>query len=372
MKKVTLKPNRPQTVFFPSPDEFVEFMGGKVSARSKVMLFEKACDVKVDISKRSLDNLSTVGISKKLAVKTTWPFMRYLRNLGVFPILKQLDNQKYKIDVYPSWKAALDWMDFHYKGEVDLSLIYRFFKDREESYVPLKKHILSSELMEDNCKELLFEYVKISLPKTRLTINEQEVVLSVFEVGDYDNLSESANDAVLKWCFDFHVSLIAVFDLTLLHHIQQQDNVPSGVMSNIFASKGKTYFGKLIEYVACLGNTSKYRLAELVPIDREASSSSGVTLDEAQRSTLKDWCSGKTKPTFNTLCDFFEPLMAEGQSFPMVCYAMLCIALDKQKEAKQTDADTKSFVNVFSEENYSDYFIHYRSVFLPESDSIAS
>lgn len=65
------------------------------------------------------------------------------------------------------------------------------------------------------------------------------------------------------------------------------------------------------------------------------------------------------------------PLMAEGYGFPMVCYAMLCIALDKQKESKKTAADTRSFVKVFSEENYSDYFKHYRGVLFPESDPMS-
>ena len=61
-EKVTLKPILPKTIYFPSVDEFAQFLGLGVSARSKARIFKDLLPFDIGISSRSLDNLGNQGI----------------------------------------------------------------------------------------------------------------------------------------------------------------------------------------------------------------------------------------------------------------------------------------------------------------------
>lgn len=77
-EKVTLKPITPNTIYFPSLDEFALFLGFGVSARSKARILKEQLSLDLKVSERSLDNLGSKGISEKKARLASWPILRFL------------------------------------------------------------------------------------------------------------------------------------------------------------------------------------------------------------------------------------------------------------------------------------------------------
>lgn len=60
-EKVTLKPITPNTIYFPSLDEFALFLGFGVSVRSKARILKEQLSLDLKVSERSLDNLGSKG-----------------------------------------------------------------------------------------------------------------------------------------------------------------------------------------------------------------------------------------------------------------------------------------------------------------------
>ena len=77
-EKVTLKPIIPNTIYFPSIDEFARFLGFGISARSKARIFKELLSSDLKVSARSLDNLGSKGISEKTARRAFWPRSAWL------------------------------------------------------------------------------------------------------------------------------------------------------------------------------------------------------------------------------------------------------------------------------------------------------
>ncbi|WP_040890710.1 hypothetical protein, partial [Vibrio ezurae] len=106
-QKVTLKPITPNTIYFPSFDEFARFLGFGISARSKAKVFKEMLSSDLKISPRSLDNLGSIGISEKTARRASWPILRFLFKSGLLQILKLSPKAYRATEVIHEWRIFL-------------------------------------------------------------------------------------------------------------------------------------------------------------------------------------------------------------------------------------------------------------------------
>lgn len=149
MKKISLKPLRSYNPFFPSPDEFAEFMGANVSARNKVKTFAPLMGIEVNITDRSLDNLGNKGISLKTASTLAENVFTYLRRVNLrFPNLFKL-RRLMAADVGIYWEQVIEGYRCSQDpsgNELELNLAYieNFIKTRQRDIQPqldfLRKH----------------------------------------------------------------------------------------------------------------------------------------------------------------------------------------------------------------------------------------
>ncbi|MGR5299118.1 hypothetical protein ACPV5U_27355 [Vibrio mediterranei] len=362
-EKVSFKPVKPQTLYFPSIDEFAEFMGWGTSARYKLGLFETEIG-KLPISKRSMDNLGNRGISPKLARRIIWPIFRFLHKKGLLAQLTWFPKRIRKNDVIHFWISFLKGFEMSDEA-LDIQLLYAFFEFRNQQYQPVKQFLDSSPpLSKGNQEELRRRFYSIALPRTLLTPNERFTVQNLTQHLDRLKKGESVEqyevDCLIKWYHDFHLSLFATIDLTILNNFQTKRNYDQGLLTVIFKQQGATYFSKLLTYLKEILQISDYELALHIPIDRDQSKPLSTSLQEAQKSTLQDWRSGLTKPTSQTLVRFYESFWEDYYYFPILVYSKICLALDRQVDKQRIPTVANAFKTTFTAENYSEYFLYYK------------
>lgn len=365
-KKVTLKPIMPNTVYFPSTDEFSQFLGIGTSARSKANTMSKllGCDLK--ISNSSLDNLGSVGIKEKTARKAGWPILRFMSQTGLLRYFKEIPKKISKNEVFYAWIMPLKGFK-HANKSVNLDCLHAFFEHRNELYQPIKQFIDSSpKLTADNQTELLTSFYQLALPKTLLTEEEQNELYRVIASGDIEGeATENTRRFVQYWTYDFHLSLMAALDLTILHNADIVDKYHSGIFGHILMKDGATYFSQFLNHFNEVSGFNDHRLARSIPIDRASDHEHTTLLHEAQSNTLKKWRSGKTKPEAKTITRFFDKVNSEAYSFPLVLVAKLCLALDRQLENVKGSPWEEGFLATFSAKRYETYFKHFKKK-LPE------
>lgn len=365
-EKVTLKPITPNTIYFPSTDEFAQFLGMETSARSKASTMRQllGCDLK--ISNRSLDNLGSVGIKEKTARKAGWPILRFMFQKGLLGYFKEIPNKISKSEVLYAWIMPLKGFKQANKS-INLDLLHAFFKYRNELYQPIKALYDSSpKLTDDNQQELLTSYYRTALPQTLLSEEEQNELYRVITSGDIEGeTTESTRKFLQYWTYDFHLSLMATLDLTILHNADIVDKYNCGIFGRLFTKEGATYFSKLLTHLNDVSGYNDYQLARFIPIKRKCHHEHTTSLYEAQSNTLRKWRSGKTKPETNTITCFFENVNSEAYSLPIVLVATLCLALDRQFKNVKDSPWKEGFLATFSAKRYEIYFQHFKKK-LPE------
>ena len=364
MKKVSWKPVKPQTIYFLSVDEFTEFMGLGTSARSKLRLIGKYEPKlkKLPISNRSLDNLAKDGISYKLARKTAWVIFRCIykvHNKKLLTSVRPFFKKTRKTDVIYSWLSGLKGWEISSRND-DIQLLYAFFEFRNQQYKPLKLFIDSSpELNKDNPYKLLQKFYSIALPQTLLTKKDQFIIQSgVAKLKKGESEDQYDQECVVKFLYDFHLSLFATIDLVILSNCQITSDYDQGLLTVIFEQQGSTYFSKLLNYMKVKLQISNAKLAQYIPINRDESEPLSTSLQEAQNNTLNKWHKGDWQPESETLIKFFESFEGGGDYLPIFILSKICLALDKNVKKQPNIAS--AFQATFSSENYSKYFIYYK------------
>jgi hypothetical protein len=361
LKKVSWKPVKPQTIYFLSVDEFTEFMGLGTSARSKLRLIGKYEPKlkKLPISNRSLDNLAKDGISYKLARKTAWVIFRCIykvHNKKLLTSVRPFFKKTRKTDVIYSWLSGLKGWEISSRND-DIQLLYAFFEFRNQQYKPLKLFIDSSP--KGNQYELAQRFYSIALPQTLLTEKEQFTIQNcVAKLKKGESGDQYDQECVVKFLYDFHLSLFATIDLVILSNLQITDDYEQGLLTMIFEQQGSTYFSKLLNGIKENLQISNASLAQHVPIGRDESKLISTSIQDAKKNTLRKWRNGKTKPESETLIKFFESLRKDSDFLPMLILSKICLALDKQ--IKKNPEIASAFQATFSSENYSKYFLYYK------------
>lgn len=365
-KKVTLKPITPKTIYFPSTDEFSQFLDIGTSARSKANTMSKLLGCDLNISNRSLDNLGSVGIKEKTARKAGWPILRFMSQTGLLRYFKEIPKKISKNEVFYAWIMPLKGFK-HANKNINLDCLHVFFEHRNELYQPIKQCIDSSpKLTADNQTELLTSFYQLALSKTLLTEEEQSELCRVIASGDIEGkATENTRRFVQYWTYDFHLSLMVALDLTMLYNADKVDKYNCGIFGHIFMKEGATYFSQFLNHFNDINGFNDYQLARFIPIKRESDHEHTTSLHEAQSNTLKKWRSGKTKPETETITRFFENVDSEAYTLPIVLVATLCLALDRQLENVKDSLWEDGFLATFSAKRYETYFKHFKKK-LPE------
>ncbi|MCG9752500.1 hypothetical protein L1D54_18660 [Vibrio brasiliensis] len=396
MKKISLKPLRSYNPFFPTPDEFAEFMGANVSARNKVKTLAPLMGIKITITDRSLDNLGKTGISLKTASTLIDNVLTFLRRINLnFPNLFKL-RRLMAADVGIYWEQAIKGYRCSQDrsgNELDLNLAYigNFIATRQCDIQPqldiLRKHKGTKSPPDF---ELLVEFYSPVLPKTCLTTKEQETVLNIFKYGLHHGKLVPEHEAALAlFINDFNLSLLATVDHTLIdyyeRYLQEQgicvssaSKWPStGIIYDVFSQEGMTYFDRFISYLKWLSGKSYAELAEAVPVTRSGkqkgeedldANDSGRLLLDIQKETLKDWRRGKTRPSIEKLNGFFDELKLLN-TFDLTLYGVIFVGIDKYiaKVVKTNQSNTQmkeTLEQVFNEEHYKRHYDKWKK--LPE------
>lgn len=365
-EKVTLKPITPKTIYFPTVDEFAHFIGLGISARAKANTFKELLSSDLKISPRSLDNLGNQGIKEKTARRASWPILRFLSKNGLLQYFKGLPKEFRATEVIYAWRAPLLTFN-HVNSDINLQPLHSFFNHRNELYQPIKHFIDSSpKLTPNNQTELLVSFYQLALPQTLLSQDEQNEILRMVASDDILREENGTNRLYIQfWFYDFHLSLIAALDLTLLTNANLIDKYESGLFGCVFKQKGQTYLSKLLNHLKDYGGCSDYQLAQSIPIERHKNLEHATTMFEAQTKTLKEWRSGKTHPTHKTLKIFFENLDSDAYVLPIVLVAIVCIGLDKRLKDPKMASWKDEFQTTFSAQRYAMYFEHFKKT-LPE------
>ena len=388
MKKISLKPLRSYNPFFPSPDEFAEFMGANVSVRNKVKTFAPLMDIEVNIADRSLDNLGNTGVSLKTASTLAENVLTYLRRVNLrFPNLFKL-RRLMAADVGIYWEQAIEGYRCSQdptRNELELNLAYieNFIKTRQRDIQPqldiLRKHRGKKSTPDF---ELIAELYSLVLPKTRLITLEQETVFNIFKEGlHHGKLVPEDEAALLLFINDFNLSLLATVDHTLIDYYErylQEQRIcvssaskwpSSGIIYDVFTQDGTTYFDRFISYLKWFSGKSYTELAEAVPVTRSGkekgeedleANDSGRQLIDIQKETLKDWRKGKTRPSIEKLNGFFSELKLLN-TFDLTLYGVIFLGIDKYI-AKMVNADQSKpqkqelLEQVFSAEHYKRHY----------------
>ncbi|MEZ9950766.1 hypothetical protein AB4376_18755 [Vibrio breoganii] len=360
-KKIKLKPIKPHTLYFLSIDEFAEFLGINVSARSKLNWYEAVMG-KLRISDRSKDNLGRAGISPRLAMRVMRPILRFMYKKNLLRNLKKYPRNIEINDVIHAWLSALESFSMEDKY-LDTHLLVKFLEDRNEKYQDIKIFIDDAPtLTPENEAQLLTQYFSLMATKTLLNSEEQQAALKIVKRKNKEvlNLSDFHKTSFFKLIFDFHLSIYSVIDLILLSSFHKVEEYQSGFFSTLFDVEGETYFGKLLNHITAHTDSSDYKLAKYIQIKRKEEQERNSTIHEVQLSTLQDWKSGKTKPTPSTLKKFYECIADDSDEefdyLPVIIISMLCIALDKKCDSLKTASDLTAFKAVFSTESYTRYF----------------
>ncbi|MGL6261925.1 hypothetical protein [Vibrio sp. WXL210] len=370
-EKVTLKPITPNTIYFPSIDEFARFLGFGISARSKARIFKELLSTDFKMSPRTLDSLGSKGISGKTARRASWPILRFLFKNGLLQYLKELPKSHRATEVIHTWRAPLLTFN-HANSNIDIQPLHSFLYHRNELYQPIKHFIdTSPKLTTDNQTELLVSFYKLALPQTLLSKEEQKEILRLVASDDIHRQENCTNRLYIQyWFYDFHLSLMATLDFTILENANLMSKYEHGLFAHVFKQEGVTYLSKLLNHLRGLSNYSDYQLAKFIPIKRDKEREHATTMFEAQTKTLKEWRSGKTHPTSSTLKQFFENMDADSYVLPIVLVAMICIGLDKRLKDPRMKPWTEEFQSTFSAERYALYFEYFKKK-LPKLAALA-
>ncbi|GAD81074.1 hypothetical protein, partial [Vibrio ezurae] len=250
--------------------------------------------------------------------------------------------------------------------------LHSFLNHRNELYQPIK-HVIdnSPRLTPDNQTELLVSFYQLALPRTLLSQGEQREILRVLASDDIQQEENGTNRLYIQyWFYDFHLSLLAALDFTILDNFNLISKYEHGVFAHVFKQDGKTYLSKLINHLRELGDYSDYHLAKFIPIKRDTTHEHETSLFEAQTKTLREWRSGKTHPTSKTLKRFFDNMYTDGCVLPIMLVAMICIGLDKRLGDPRMKPWTEEFQNTFSESRYTIYFKYFKKK-LPQLAALA-
>lgn len=360
-QNISIPSIRPGVSFFPSPAETCDWLGLPSSPRQIIKMMAEVTNSRNTLpSDKTLDNLKTKkGVRWSTMRPFIWTVIRELYGkIGLsfvrqFPLPKQ---DIHKLDIGFFWKPIAPSIQHGLSSSgntLDISLFTKFIEHRttdyQEQFEFFKRHYNNPSILNENPSV----FIEKDIVHTLLTSTEQAHLLNALQTNRFD---EESIELLSLYKNDFWLSLMAVVDNIITKHAIQEyeDNgvdypfAKSGLLVDILAQTEKTYLGKFYAFLKVTLEETYQELSQYVPIPYSEN------LDTVQEKIdrLKEWRSGKTKPSTKTLLEYFENM---GQ-FMLSAYAVLMKAIDIQVRGQDGDFHKAAYTSA----NYARYFDHFK------------
>jgi len=324
-----------------SPNEVLSLFRFNSSPRFLLKSISKQHGVEhYPISDRSLDNLTGKGVSEK-TMKLAFEHLVGILPPGVHDQLESIfskDNSS--IFAEKIWKSCFLGFEIMF-GSNDLSKAsieqqslesFKLFIFERCEYIEriqrwidniggdteLKNGSNPAELMRLTC-----EFTRLpDEHKTQLV----ESITKFSAGGSYE--SHDTNVASCYLNADFNLALFALIDkisLDFKYQHRPEEREPTFLL-HVFGMEARCYFGRLIKFIKQRSGCSNAHLASLIPVN-QMNEASGRTELDIQKERLKEWASGKSRPSNETLVAFSGGFNSEDQ-FLVYAYSHVCLAID--------------------------------------------
>ncbi|KQA18591.1 hypothetical protein [Vibrio metoecus] len=364
--KVVVKPLKQGNFFIKTPDEVAEMFGFCTSARSKLKLSARMLGKEIKLSDRSLDNLSSRGISEKKAKECLEPIISAFEERFAVDLDDLIPVGAKISDLEVLWQATcftfLKGANFLDSKEECLRPLIMFIERRCREYKPQQRLIAKIQDCEpDDAIRHVVDFYRPIIDKTMLSKVQQAIVidfLSQLPARKSFQLNTEETEALCLFIQDFNLSLFAAIDLVIVEMNQQGNelkvNKGRSLLADILDADGICYFGKLITFIKEKTGISYSKLAKFIPVHVK-DAASGRSISDAQKERLTEWRKGEVKPSFKALNEFFSHFDADEQ-FPLLVYSFICMAIDKILTGFVLENERELLNEIYSSKYYIRYY----------------
>lgn len=380
--RVVIKPILAHNPFLKAPDEVARLFGMQISARCKLKQLARILKKDIQLSARSLDNLSGKGISKRSAEAKIYPIFEEMQDYLGFDDT-ELTSDKIKVfDIQSIWSEYIKVFLATDRISGQAAHLYQpliaFIERRCDEYRPQKEWFERNwGMSKKEAASHLSEFYRPVLDKTLLSSTQRDRVIHVFDQiypGAEFEIDDAEIEALAYFLHDFNLSFFAALELSLRNVAQwhgAKNERNRSFLTQVMASEGKCYFGRFIGLIKELSGLTYKDLAGFIPVEFDENDS-GRTRQEAQLERLKEWRKGKTKPSW-TVMDEFSSNFDVSDQLPLMLFGFICQAIDRIMEGKElSDKDRVVLQRVYSEENYSRYYEKEKAAALTAAESVTS
>ncbi len=318
-----------------SPHDLLELFRFNASPRNAIKYIAKQSNIDAPkVSDRSMDNLSGKGVSEKTLLRAAAPIFE-LAPEGLMDEIDQIWNEGYS-QARAIWLSSITSFESNL-GDNALDLqclgLFKAFIFERVSYIEQIDEWVDSIGGRGELKtgKHPVNLITLVLERTNLLSEHQTALIEGMKkyVDGCDSEDHQINVAVCHLNADFPLALFALLDQISLDKKYQhnpEQRVPS-FLAQILDMDARCYFGKLIKFIKMrTGHTSSF-LASLIPVP-QMNELSGRTEHEIQKERLKEWISGKSRPSNETLQTFMCAFQPEDQ-FAIFAYSHICLAIDE-------------------------------------------
>lgn len=304
-------------VFFPSINGILYDLLGLKTIRSLLSLIP---ELSVPVSKRTLDNLHSVGITEKTFHKFILAIIKELDAIDTINFEKFYDLEKNK--KIPIFKLAYySFLPFFHIADklLDKKNYYDFYL-----FIDKRQNIIEetiSKLKHIDQSDSVINYYKQILTNTKLTKLEQNNVLFIMKDGE--NYRGELTD-IVKFHLDFYMEIIAL--------IENQEAIIKKYGKNIFLEilqkDGNSLFYKLICF---LKNKNKLKTNELInkiPI-RRMNNNNQSTPFEIKKNKFYKWKKKEVIPKLITMYEFIGNIDWENRGY-LFMLSIIIFGLDQK------------------------------------------
>jgi hypothetical protein len=342
-----------------SPHELLELFRFNASPRNTIKYIAKVSNLDPPkVSDRTMDNLSGKGVTEKTLFRAVAPLLEVAPK-GLMDEIDQIWNEGNSqaraiwLSNIASFECNLGDNAFDLEG---LGLFKTFIFERVSYIEQIDEWVESiggrGELKTGKHPVNL---ITLILERTNLLVEHQTALIEGMKkyIDGCDSEDHQINVAICHLNADFPLALFALLDQISLDRKYQhnpEQRVPS-FLAQILDMDARCYFGKLIKFIKKrTGHTSSF-LASLIPVP-QMNELSGRTEHEIQKERLKEWVSGKSRPSNETLQTFMCAFKPEDQ-FAIFAYSHICLAIDELVAASEHKDILRGLV--FTKKNYQRY-----------------
>lgn len=342
----------------PTPDEAAKLFNFPFSPRQRIRrmitIANDIYDLNIKISDRSLDNLSSIGVSEKKLLPISSGIKNRIHGDTLIKI-KNIETSILNNKINALWESYLVPFSDGYNSKaginIDIEPILEFLKSRSDI------HISAIKTVDKNDYHTIKNYYSIILEHTLIGKDDVKNIISLIHSQSTNNFlkTDEQERSLLFFYFDFYLFLIAAIDKVICRLVKS-DKYPFGIFHTLLECSGNTYFGKSLYRFANHMGLTIYKLSQYIPVTDTNDKSNDSSRRERQFSILKKWRNGKTKPRIKTLDNFYNNF-GEGNPDPLILISTICISIDKIIENPEFSESKKVINEIFSSDNYKKYFI---------------